>query len=579
LATQTLNHILDKLERAKREFGPAARVSLSKLLSQISRRRFTDAASLIRFHEALLFMRAYPQSLDLLVQTEEALLTFPARIEHLEKIDADLSPFAAPEVSGIAGTSLTAIFSYEIARWLVQHHSSETEIDWEGYEDNARIGATLPRILPFLEEEALVESHPLFLQLLRAAKQPNETDAVWLMKNFSRLPLSEKEKGELYDSLKIYLRWKPGYTASRTGLKSETKEIFYHTGPLISRRDVSVEEELNEQDLPVEKISAKEGAKVLNLIRNASTARYRELHGFTHGDAKSFVKVNLGRGVDVFMNETLPERRLPLRAYHSGFMLKNGVPIGYVEGLSLFERMEIGFNLYYTFREGETAWLYAKLLHLFKQALGITVFSVDPYQIGHENEEGIESGAFWFYRKLGFRPAREDVVWLVQKEEKKIATDPTYRTPARALRKIATCHLIYMNAECGMRNAELDHFHIRSIALSLQRRMAQSFGGNAERMRKETTKRIARVLNVSIEMWNQTEKEAFSNFALVLSFIPNLVRWSSEEKNLLVETIRAKGSASEARYLQFTQKHERLRNAFIKLGNSELKTQNLELRT
>jgi hypothetical protein len=44
-----------------------------------------------------------------------------------------------------------------------------------------------------------------------------------------------------------------------------------------------------------------------------------------------------------------------------------------------------------------------------RQLLGVEVFSLDPYQIGHENEEGIESGAFWFYRKLGFRPVRPEL--------------------------------------------------------------------------------------------------------------------------------------------------------------------------
>ena len=52
-----------------------------------------------------------------------------------------------------------------------------------------------------------------------------------------------------------------------------------------------------------------------------------------------------------------------MRAYHCGMFFKNSVPAGYVELLSLFERAEVGFNLYYTFREGESAWLYARLLH------------------------------------------------------------------------------------------------------------------------------------------------------------------------------------------------------------------------
>ena len=140
------------------------------------------------------------------------------------------------------------------------------------------------------------------------------------------------------------------------------------------------------------------------MTRETSTLRYRELYGFTHGDAKRVFQVSIGRGVDLFLMGVSPGLRLPLRAYHAAMIFKNGVPVGYFEGLSLFERMESGFNLYYSFRDGETAWLYARTLNIFRHLLGVTAFSLDPYQIGYENEEGIESGAFWFYRKLGFRP-------------------------------------------------------------------------------------------------------------------------------------------------------------------------------
>ena len=53
---------------------------------------------------------------------------------------------------------------------------------------------------------------------------------------------------------------------------------------------------------------------------------------------------------------------LPLRTYSAAMFFKNGVPSGYVEVLSLFEQAEVGFNLYYTFREGESAWLYARVM-------------------------------------------------------------------------------------------------------------------------------------------------------------------------------------------------------------------------
>ena len=156
----------------------------------------------------------------------------------------------------------------------------------------------------------------------------------------------------------------------------------------------------------LQRLARPQGDKVLALARETSTLRYRELYGFTHGDPARVLRVAIGRGVELFIVGVPAAKRLPLRAYHAAMIFKNGVPVGYFEGLSLFERMESGFNFYYSFREGETAWIYVKTLAVFHHLLGVTAFSIDPYQLGYENEEGIESGAFWFYRKLGFRPTR-----------------------------------------------------------------------------------------------------------------------------------------------------------------------------
>ncbi len=558
-----MNHLLDQLEEAKRTFGAKEQIRLSKLLKQVSRHRFTDAESLIRFHEALMFILAYPQTEKLLEATKKELASFPKRIEKLE----DLTPFGDAEVSGIAGTGLTAMFGYKFALWLSERHKKESEIDWDGYEDKGQMGATLQRFLPLMEEESLVEPHVAFLDYLQRAKPRNETDLSWMMKNFSRLGLSEKEKAEIYESLKLFIHLKPDFESSRTGLRFETTEIFYHTEPLIARRDVSIERELSSPPLKIEKLSAKAGTQILNVIRAASAVRYRELHGFIRADAKSFLKVNLGRGVTVFLNEISHENRLPLRACHSGFMFKNGVPIGYVECLSLFEKTEIGFNLYYTFREGETAWLYAKLLKLFNQHLGVTLFSVDPYQIGHDNEEGIESGAFWFYRKLGFKSVNEDVAKIVEREEKKIAKRKDYRTPAKILRKIAESHLVYESqvpspkSKVSSLKSQVQNLMIRNLVLVVQEKMSQRFGGNAERMRKETSKQISSILKIE-----DFRSKAFDDFAVVLSLIPNLSHWNDDEKELIVEIVRSKTSGSEVRYLRLLQKHEKLREAFIRLG-------------
>src|SRR5262249_7965859 len=149
-------------------------------------------------------------------------------------------------------------------------------------------------------------------------------------------------------------------------------------------------------------------SQILDTIVATSAVRYRELWGFVHPDEHVY-HADLGRGVDFYFFGVAKEWRLPIRAYHCGMFFKNGVPVGYVETLSVPQRCEVGFNLYYTFRDGETAWLYARLLKFLRQELNARRFSIDPYQLGHENEEAIASGAFWFYRKLGFRPVAPDI--------------------------------------------------------------------------------------------------------------------------------------------------------------------------
>ncbi len=59
---------------------------------------------------------------------------------------------------------------------------------------------------------------------------------------------------------------------------------------------------------------------------------------------------------------------------------------------------------------------------------GRLTFSVYPYQIGQNNDEALDSGAFWFYRKLGFRSGDPALEALARKEEQKIANDPSHRT-------------------------------------------------------------------------------------------------------------------------------------------------------
>lgn len=466
-------------------------------------RNIKDADTLIQYHEQLLFQRAYPENAAMARAAEKELRGFARRVSELE----DSSRLQHPEVSGIAGTSVTDTFSFYIVRWLLARHAAQVAIDWEWFEDENRLAQTWPRFMPLLEEDTFVEANIPYREWLTAARK-GQPELPWLMERFNSLPKSDKERAELYDSQQLYVRWTPDFNTSRSGMRLPKQRLFYHRGPLIQRRDVNLLKELG-QPVKLTRISARQGEQALDMARAASTIRYRELYGFTHGDPKYVYHVELGRGVELFLAGLPPDKRLPLRAYHAAMIYKNGVPIGYFEGLSICERMESGFNLYYTFRDGETAWLYARTLNVMHQFAGVTAFTLDPYQIGHENEEGIESGAFWFYRKLGFRPMSKEALQLAVKEEEKIRTRKGYRTPASTLRKLAASPMIFeMESE---RRGDWDRFQVRRIGFKAQR-----------------------------------DKSVWS---------------------LLRGLAQAKQAAEEVRYLRLMQRDERLRKAIIKLGS------------
>ncbi|HEV2828921.1 MAG TPA: hypothetical protein VGW76_15105 [Pyrinomonadaceae bacterium] len=564
--SNSFNQLLDQLDKFKSRFGSREHLAVERLVTRLSGKKITDVEALIRFHEILLFLSAYPQSPRSRRLAESQLRGFANRVAALRTAEVDLTALDNPEVSGIAGTAIVDTFTYYIVRWLLKVHPSQVAFDWDWFDDSNRLSETWPRFMPLLDEDALVEANVPYQEWLRAAKGRTK-EVPWLFERFESLAKPERETAELYDSQNLFVSWMPSYRATRTGMRLPVneKQIFYHRGPLIQRRDISLRDELRKPGTPpvLKLLSPKRGEKILDLTREASTVRYRELYGFTHGDPRRIFHANIGRGVDIFVMGVPPDKRLPLRAYHAAMIFKNGVPVAYFEGLSFFERMESGFNLYYTFREGETAWLYAQTLHIFHHLLGVSVFTLDPYQVGYENEEGIESGAFWFYRKLGFRPTSPEVMKLVLNEEKRIAARPGYRTSARMLRRLAESPMIFELEQTH--SGDWDNFQLRNIGLAVQRRMAAKYQGDAKKLRSAATADLMHELDLPDDD-GLVGSAAFNDFAVALS-PGDLSAWNAAEKRSLAQVVRAKAASDESRYLKLMQRHVRLRNAMINLGS------------
>jgi hypothetical protein len=301
-----------------------------------------------------------------------------------------------------------------------------------------------------------------------------------------------------------------------------------------------------------------EGAALLDAARAAVVVRYREVHAFNFADPADVLVADLGRGVRVAWFGVLPAHRLPLRGHYGYLVLKNGVPVGYGDASLLFERVEIAYNVFESFRQGESAFMFVRLLAFLHQRFGVRAFLLSPYQIGHRNDEALDSGAFWFYDKLGFRPRRAEIGRLAAAERRRIRAEPGYRSPRATLMRLCEDGVAAVVGRGGAAAAALDvrRLGLRAVAT------ARARGGGPRRTAAATRARGG----PGWRTWPRPERDAFERLAPILALIPDLAAWPARERRALVAVIRGKGRAGEAGYLRRLRAHRRLRRALLALA-------------
>ena len=199
---------LSQLEAAKHWREPKSGAKILRLLSSLTRTSFNEAISLIRFHEALLFLRAFPQDAAVMRKADELLQGIGPQVERLRASGTSVvdEEFEPESVSGIAGTTLTDTFTYEVADWLGSKYADAISADWDFDEQARSLGLALPRFLPLLEDDALVEADtPYRKWITDAAGQ--EPDLLWLLERFRELPVSLPDKTQLYDAMHLAIKW------------------------------------------------------------------------------------------------------------------------------------------------------------------------------------------------------------------------------------------------------------------------------------------------------------------------------------------------------------------------------------
>jgi len=544
---------LAALERSRREFGAAAARAKLAWLKQLARTRLGSARAVMRLHEALCFIRAYPDDEAVLAQVQAMLAAFARR--------ADLRAHrGALADSGIAGTAAHCRFFAGQAQWLAQQWPSELRLDRGEPGADERIARALPALLTPAEASALVELKLPGYAALDRLRARNETDAVFLLRRIAAMPgdtFTREAYSDIVDAGYV-LAPGPG-TPSRTAAELvDAPLVFRRAAPPHTRPDLRAE--IVRPPRSLRRMSSRNGAALVELTRAAMVVRHRSLEAFSFADARDAWIADDGDGLAIALVGVIPPRRHTVASYYGGLTLRNGVPIGYHQADIVGRSAALSFNTFETFRGGEAAFTFARWLAVLRHAFGTTSFTVDPYQTG--NDEALESGAWWFYAKLGFRPRDAATASLARDELARAARSARHRTRAPTLRRLAEHHLFF-----DLEPARAPPlFPLAALGLRAGAALSARAGSARSRAVDEASTELMRDCGLpSLRGFSPDQREAWHRLAPVLALL-DLGAWLADERRALVDLIRAKGGRSERDYVARYLAHPRLDAALRRAG-------------
>ena len=554
----TPTSLLDQAVALVHTFGHGVAERKLELLRALERGELPRARDVLRLHELLCFSRAYPDDRRVLRRVERMLAGFARR--------PDLVRHAgALEDSGIAGTVTRFRFFSPTADWLVERWPDRVRIDWPRFDADA-LEPWLPHLVHPAQVPALDEYDMPMREWLEWLKSRAETDAAFLVRRFRRLPMSEPARETLYDQLDPPLILEPGPdTPSRTAARWKRSGVHAQKRALSHERPGAAQWTCL-RPRRVHAVSAREGQRLIDLARAAMVTRSRDLYAFTNGDPLDVRVVDFGDGLEFACIGTKPDRRLLLEAVYGYLTLKNGVPIGYVLTAALFGSAEIAYNVFDTWRGAEAGAVYARVLAMTRWLYGCDAFTIVPYQLGEGNDEALESGAWWFYQKMGFQPRERAAIRLMRHELARMRRDPAHRSSLAVLRRLARANL---HLDLGRRRPDvLGELPLANVGLHAGRFLAERFNTDreaAERCASEAQRLLGAGPD---ESWSASERESWSRWAPVIGMLPGVGRWSPIERRKLVDVVRAKGGQRESDFVRAFDAHARLRAALRRLAHA-----------
>lgn len=453
---------LGTLTQLVRNFSSADAIAAS--LQQLKGNLSGTDEELIQLHDLLLFIQAYPMDENVYheagIMLQELVLWAASNLDRLFN-------------SGISGSMVCAQFGLLLNEWLLTKNLTELdleEVDGEGSDLVTRLTATLDPV----EQELMPDKAGYFnhWQARFMNAQISKADQLkYLIHASLDMGGSIASREGVFAGFGLYTRFRldPDFPGLSMGRLAEGK-IQTHASGLQKR--FTLEDAFSLGSPQQVKLHHKQKKELVELARGSMASLLRETDTFTYAQIEETELHDMGSGIQIGLFFMIEEQKFSMQSYVGFLLFKNRVPTAY-GGCWLFaSQAAFGVNVLPPFRGGESARIIGELLRLYHFRFGIGQFTVDPYQIGKGNEDGIQSGAFWFYYKLGFRPLQQRYIDLATKEKETMQLDTKYRSSAATLRKLANSELYYQ-----VPGNEQPYYPLETIGKTLSIYLSQMFEG------------------------------------------------------------------------------------------------------
>jgi hypothetical protein len=289
--------------------------------------------------------------------------------------------------------------------------------------------------------------------------------------------------------------------------------------------------------------------------------RSRDLDCFAYADWRDVRRIELEDGLELIAFGTVPARRLLLSSAYGLLTVRNGVPVGYTQLDGYLASALVHFNTFETFRGADAAWVFARTLATARALFGAAAFAIEPYQLGDGNDEALDSGAWWFYFKLGFRPRDRATLGLARQEAARAAATRRYRSSRETLATLAR-HPLFWEPRGAVAEVPPDAAVSRAAASLLAAR-PEEIGAARIAVAGEVRDLLGAGAGASLDADERLWLERWAPLFLAL---PGFRRWSASDRRALLPLLRAKAGRRESALPALAREHPRFAAALRALA-------------